>query len=273
MNGDYYIPVPTDRAPEFTFVAVFRESTEFVRNYTLPFNMIGIVSRAEGARSSVMRNLRTCEMHEAHLNDIHFIPCGLAQEYRHTLRNEHLAIHFKLELYPGVDVFSGIDHCTEWNSEAWTREAREIFALTDPVLKLLRCQEFALRICRLCWPEKYPFDLERMRRFDPILQFIRRRADARTRVSELARLAHRSESAFTRAFSDLFRRTPKTFLQEEMFRRAAMLLLAPDASVKSVADRLNFSSEFNFSRFFKRMSGISPQDYARARACGRPEKR
>ena len=266
MNGSYYIPVPLDHVPKFTFVAVFRESAEYVRQYTLPFNMIGIASRAEGPRSSVMRNLRTGEERESRPNGISFVPCGLAQEYRHTLRQEHLSIHFKLELYPGVDVFSGIDHCTNWNSEVWTREAREIFSLTDPVLKLLRCQEFALRICRLCWPEKYPFDLERMRQFDPVLQFIRHYADAQTRVSELARIAHRSESAFMRAFSDLFRRTPKRFLQEEMYHRAAMLLLAPDTSVKAVAEQLNFSNEFNFSRFFKRMSGISPQDYIRNHA-------
>ena len=269
MNGIYYIPVPLDRAPEFTFVAVFRESTEYVRNYTLPFNMIGITSRSEEPRASVMRNLRTGEELESHPNDIHFIPCGLPQEYRHTLRNEHLCIHFKLELYPGVDVFSGVDHCTVWHSEAWTREAREIFALNDPVLKLLRCQEFALRLCRLCWPEKYPFDLERMRQFDEVLQFIRRHGDARTRVAELAHFAHRSESAFTRAFSELFRRTPKRFLQEELYRRAAALLLAPDATVKTVADKLNFSSEFNFSRFFKRMSGISPHDFCRRSSYGR----
>ena len=45
-----------------------------------------------------------------------------------------------------------------------------------------------------------------------------------------------------------------------------MLLLAPDTSVKAVAEQLNFSNEFNFSRFFKRMSGISPQDYIRNHA-------
>jgi AraC-like DNA-binding protein len=44
---------------------------------------------------------------------------------------------------------------------------------------------------------------------------------------------------------------------------AAERLLAPDSSVKQVADFLGFDDRFHFSRVFKRVIGISPGQYAR----------
>ena len=127
MNGAFYRPVPLNRQAEFTLVNVFHECTEYVRNYTLPFNMLTIHLRAEGDDASVVENLRTGKVYRARMNDITLIPAGMPQQYRHTLRSERYSIHFRLELYPGIDVFSeGSSRIVE-NSPELRAEAEEIF--------------------------------------------------------------------------------------------------------------------------------------------------
>lgn len=257
----YYIGVPVQRQAHFTMVAVFRESVEFIRNYTCPFNMIGICTRSEGENASVVHNLMTGDEYSTRLNEIHMCPCNLPQRYHHTLRNEHLSIHFKLELFPGVDVFSGQDHTFREYSPELAAQAKEIFQIPDPTLMLSRCQEFALHFCHRHWPERYAFELKEMQRFHDVLEFIRTHADGLTGVSELAAILKMPESTFCRAFHSAFNMPPKQFLQQEIFKKAAQLLLIPGMTVKEAAAKLNFSSEFYFSHFFKRRSGVSPCHY------------
>ncbi|MDD3952942.1 MAG: AraC family transcriptional regulator [Lentisphaeria bacterium] len=257
----YYISVPVMNQAHFSMVAVFRESVEFVRNYTCPFNMIGICTRSEGENASVILNLKTGEKQSPVLNEISLCPFNLPQRYHHTLRNEHLSIHFKLELFPGVDVYSGQTQCFREISPKLTTEAKKIFKIADPILMISQCQEFALHFCHRHWPERYAFEVDHIRKFQDVLDYIHSSADASTEISTLAGILKMPLSSFTRAFHAVFSMPPKQFLQQELYRKAAQMLLAPDMSVKLAASALNFSSEFYFSHFFKRLSGISPKEY------------
>ena len=257
----FFISVPVKRQAHFTMVALFHESVEFVRDYTLPFNLLSVCIRSDGKNASVMRNLKTKEEYTSEPGLITLCPCNLPQRYSHTLRDEHIAIHFKLELFPGVDVYSGQQHVFPERSLEMMHEAMAIFNSGDPVLQLSRSQEFALRFCHRHWPEHYAFEIKEMQRFSDVLYFVREQADASTTAAELASLMHLPESAFFREFRTVFNISPKQFLQQEIFNKAAQLLLMPEMSVKLTATRLNFSSEFYFSHFFKRLSGVSPKKY------------
>ena len=48
--------------------------------------------------------------------------------------------------------------------------------------------------------------------------------------------------------------------------RAASLLLIPGKLVKEVADEMNFNDPFHFSRSFKSVYGISPEQFMQRRA-------
>ena len=74
----------------------------------------------------------------------------------------------------------------------------------------------------------------------------------------MAAAAGWSEPGFSRAFRAAFGVSPKQWLLHSLFARALRLLSDPRLSVKEAAYRLNFSTEFNFSRFVKRRSGFSP---------------
>ena len=259
-NRSFRHPQSLDCQAHFSLVDVFHESLEYVRNYTLPFNMIGICTRSEGEGASVSVNLETGEACSMRENDISLVPSNRPHQYRHTLRNERYGIHFKLEICPGIDVFRGVTHRIVENSPELRREADTIFAIEDPVLMLSRCQEFALRFCHRHWPDHYDFDMERIKPFDDVLQYVRTSVSASLQVADLAARMHRSSGNFSREFRAVFGQPPKRFLQTELLKKAAQMLLSPHHSVKTVAAELGFSSEFYFSKFFKRLSGISPSE-------------
>ena len=259
----FHYNIPLAAQARLTLVDVFHESVAYRRFYQRPFDMLGVALRGRG-EDSVSTNMRTGEVMTARENDIRLIPCGLPQMYHHTLGAERYGIHFRLELFPGLDVFAGIDSAICENSPALREEAEDIFAEKDRVLMLSRCTEFALRFCHRHWPDHYNFDLERARRFEDLLRELQSVLSARTRVAWMARRAHLSQEAFSRTFREIFRQSPKEYLQQELYRRAAALLLDPGESVKSVADKLDFANEFYFSRFFKKMSGCAPAFYMKA---------
>jgi AraC-like DNA-binding protein len=59
---------------------------------------------------------------------------------------------------------------------------------------------------------------------------------------------------------------PMSFLAEWRIALAADLLLEPGATVGSVAPRVGYRSPFALSSAFKRLRGVSPQEFRAAAA-------
>jgi AraC-like DNA-binding protein len=81
------------------------------------------------------------------------------------------------------------------------------------------------------------------------------------RVKELARIAGVSYSGLRTLFFAVLHENLHSFVQRRRLEQAQMLLSDPGLTIKQVADQMNFSSEFYFSHFFKKLKGLSPRDY------------
>jgi AraC-like DNA-binding protein len=80
----------------------------------------------------------------------------------------------------------------------------------------------------------------------------------------LAELAHEvgiSRPALARRFHELVGEPPMTFLTGWRIALAADLLREPGATLASVAHQVGYGSPFALSSAFKRLRGISPQQY------------
>lgn len=82
-------------------------------------------------------------------------------------------------------------------------------------------------------------------------------------AAELARMAGVSYSRLREMFRAARSETLHDFLQRTRLDEARRLLGDSRLTVKMVAARLQFSSEFYFSHFFRRASGMSPSQYRR----------
>jgi AraC-like DNA-binding protein len=80
-------------------------------------------------------------------------------------------------------------------------------------------------------------------------------------MKELAAVAGVSYSGLRTLFFEVMRENLHSFVQRRRLEHAQLMLCDPGLSIKQVAEQMNFSSEFYFSHFFKKLKGISPRDY------------
>ena len=80
-------------------------------------------------------------------------------------------------------------------------------------------------------------------------------------IQELAHRIGVSRAALARRFNDLVGEPPMSFLTGWRIALAADLLLEPGATVGSVAPQVGYGSSFALSTAFKRLRGMSPQQY------------
>ncbi len=80
-------------------------------------------------------------------------------------------------------------------------------------------------------------------------------------IQELAHRIGVSRAALARRFNDLVGEPPMSFLTGWRIALAADLLLEPGATVGSVAPQVGYGSSFALSTAFKRLRGLSPQQF------------
>lgn len=80
-------------------------------------------------------------------------------------------------------------------------------------------------------------------------------------VAELARHLGISSSALAHAYPSVSGESPHRTIVRLKIEAAKRLILEDGLNVKQCADRLGFSSQFQFSRVFKRLEGVAPQFY------------
>lgn len=95
-------------------------------------------------------------------------------------------------------------------------------------------------------------------------RFIREHITEPLRVADIAAQVRMSTSAFAHAYPRLAGESPYRTVQRLKVESAKRLLLQDGLTVKESAARLGFSSEFHFSRLFKRLEGIAPRAYVEA---------
>jgi AraC-like DNA-binding protein len=78
--------------------------------------------------------------------------------------------------------------------------------------------------------------------------------------SDLSRHFNYSRSHLTKVFKEKYNLTPKQYAQQ-LILKETVLLLREGFSVAEIADRLEFSSPENLSRFFKGCYGYPPTEY------------
>jgi AraC-like DNA-binding protein len=93
------------------------------------------------------------------------------------------------------------------------------------------------------------------------LRAIQRRPEEPWTVASLAKNANLSRAAFARRFTELTGRPPLAYLTWWRMTIAARLLTSSDVPLQAIAGRVGYSSEYAFSKAFKRELGLAPSRY------------
>lgn len=255
-----YIKTSVVAQPSFRLVALFEESTAYDRLWRLPFHSLALCTHDDPNNPSWVELPETGEHLPFASGQLNFTAALTPMRIRYTLANRHLCIHFRYELFPGVDVFSGLHgrFRLENGGGPLATKIKELFADPDPIRRLVRAEAVALEATLPFWPKRPPLDMARVAPYAEALRDIRDQLDAKTGVGDLAACMGLPAPSFARTFRSLLGTAPKQWLERALFERALALLADPRRTIKDVASTLAFSDEFNFSRFVKRLCGIPP---------------
>jgi PAS domain S-box-containing protein len=81
------------------------------------------------------------------------------------------------------------------------------------------------------------------------------------RIPDLARMAGYSSDQFERAIRAVFQLTPKQLLVKIRLEAASQLLKTTDLSVSEIAHRCGYTDHSAFTRVFKRVVSVTPQQF------------
>ena len=93
------------------------------------------------------------------------------------------------------------------------------------------------------------------------LRFMQNHVMESITLSDIANHLRLNESYFIRLFRRRMHTTPMKYYTKLKIEAAGAMLASTTLSVKEIADRLCFYSEFHFSRNFKQHTGIAPSYY------------
>lgn len=101
---------------------------------------------------------------------------------------------------------------------------------------------------------------ERMKR---VLEYVHSHISDNIGVEQLANVACITKPYFIRLFKHEFGFPPVQYINRKKVERAQLLLFTTNKTVKEVAFILGFSDQNYFIRLFRKLTGITPQEYRR----------
>lgn len=106
------------------------------------------------------------------------------------------------------------------------------------------------------------------KRVEEVNSYIDAHMNQQITCQELADYIHLSIRQLSRVIQNEFGVSIRDYIDKLKCEYAKNLLLHSDMSMAKVANEVGFSSEFSFSRFFKRVEGMAPSQFRRSRYGG-----
>ena len=98
-------------------------------------------------------------------------------------------------------------------------------------------------------------------RIDDSVRYIRTHLSSSIVVEDLASRACLSADHFIRLFKQTMNCTPMQYVNTKRIEKAQLMLYSKDTSIKNIAFELGFDDVSYFTRVFKRIAGVTPNEY------------
>jgi AraC-like DNA-binding protein len=237
--------------------------------HRMSVNRLLFMLREDGGEESFIRDSGNGAFLPMLAGHVYFVPCNHVIDIHIAPRLEFLSLQFNLDLFYGLDIFDGLRRCVTLNDPALTEELKGLLEEDSALRTLCRVSGVILDFCALHAPGDSPGLRRRLAaglKYGKVLDYIRAGVSAADTVAKLAELTGVRQDVFSRKFTRDMGVTPKDFISGALLRRASDALLKPGATVRGAAAELGFSSEYYFSHFFKRLTGVPPSVFQRQNA-------
>lgn len=118
-----------------------------------------------------------------------------------------------------------------------------------------------LRLCGISEDSK-PFETPgEDARLSIAKQYIKDNIEFNPKLPDVAAFCYIGTKQLTRLFKAFENTTPALYIQKQKFRHIEKLLMNTELSLKEISEKMNFSSEYHFNSFFKKIAGTPPGEY------------
>jgi len=214
-----------------------------------------------GNQNFIADAFRQYELKPGHM---YFVPAFLPARFELDDQLLFLSIQTNLEIFPGVELFSGCPRMLEIPAPPEFKPLMEIFDARDSetrYLNAIRAGSLAFSILARMLDHYEPQDFWKplaLRNYANLIDFLNQNGNALTSVADLAREKKLSRENFTRHFTAETGITPKQLIDRFVMGRC-MALIEQGRPFKEISRLMAFRDEFAFSRYFKRNTGESPR--------------
>lgn len=236
------------------------------RKNTMTVNRLLMIFEASGRDESHIRDSGPGKLFPLQAGFLYFIPCGHEIDIKLSDDLFFVSLQFNLDLFYGFDVFKNYGKCAMIKNPTLVAEVKKLINREDEIKTLCRINEIIFNLCVSLLsdrPDKIRRDNVNRLKYEPLLDFLKKSGDATATVEKLADMNKMRRDVFSRNFTRDMGITPKDFISSILMRKASEMLLMPGISVRAVSAKLKFSSEYYFSRFFKKHSGMPPKSFQR----------
>lgn len=98
-------------------------------------------------------------------------------------------------------------------------------------------------------------------RIEKVLSYIRKNIYKAIDLDSLAEISCLSKDHFIRLFKKEVNTTPLQYINQKKIEKAQLILITEDMSVKNIAYLLSYEDHAYFNRLFKKLTGVTPQQY------------
>ncbi|MBE6367216.1 MAG: helix-turn-helix transcriptional regulator [Lentisphaerae bacterium] len=231
-----------------------------------PVNIFFTILSVGSDQDSFIRDMTDNALLPIKENSSYFLPCNRMYHWKLSPEIRFYSIHFNMEFFYGFDIFRNYPKSLMWEKTPYLEELNQLAAQQSAMLSLCKLNHIIYDLVgELCTrnPLFSTPDAVHWKAYESVIYHVRKYGDASTRVEDLADIMKIRSNVFSRNFTRDLGITPKQFLTNSLLSKAMDMLRLPNTSIRQVAEKLNFSSEYYFSYFFKKNTGQSPSDFQR----------
>ena len=200
---------------------------------------------------------------KSYLSNMHnlvILPKGCSYEWHCTHSGHYSMIEFESNLVCN-DIFSFSVN----NSEKILNIFRELEykrTLNTPMYEIESIRDtYSILLMLTQLMQKKYLPTEKRSKISPALEYIANNYNTNIKNDVLANLCNISTVYFRKLFTEIIGVSPITYVHELRIKKAKEMLKSDHGSFTNIAESLGYINIYDFSRTFKKYTGISPSKY------------